>query len=270
MTLYMSGGENATKTFCRKGQKGFVFLSVARYNGGKGGIAVKEGGRWGLSQEGLKLVACVSMLLDHIGAVFLPGYYTYYTLRIIGRIAFPIYCFLLAEGAFYTRNRRKYALRLGIGAVLSELPFDLAFYGGVTLAHQSVMLTLLLGLGALSLGRNRHPAIRILITLLLAGAAEWLNTDYGAWGVLMIAAFGLSREISGSKWITAGLLAAICLMMDSARVPFLGNVPIELFALGAMVPIALYSGEKRTAGKGIGRAFYSCYPLHLLVLWLLA
>lgn len=265
MPLYMSGGENATKTFW---ERACVFSSV-RYNEKKGGISVERDERRGLSQEGLKAIACLSMLLDHVGAVFVPGYYGYYALRIVGRIAFPIYCFLLAEGAFYTRNRRKYALRLGIGAVLSEIPFDLAFYGRLTLAHQSVMLTLLLGLGALSFGRRRHPALRWLITLVLAGAAEWLNTDYGGWGVLMIAGFGLVRETGGSKWGMAALLGAICLMMDSARLPFLGNVPIELFALGAMIPIALYSGRKRTAGKGISLAFYSFYPVHLLVLWLL-
>lgn len=60
--------------------------------------------RRSLSQESLKLIACVTMLLDHIGAVFLPGYYTYYALRILGRLSFPIYCFLLVEGAHHTRN----------------------------------------------------------------------------------------------------------------------------------------------------------------------
>jgi membrane protein implicated in regulation of membrane protease activity len=73
----------------------------------------------------------------------------YYSLRVIGRFAFPIYCFLLAEGAHCTRNPKKYALRMAIGAVLSELPYDLAFYGGWTMENQSVMITLLLGFGAL-------------------------------------------------------------------------------------------------------------------------
>lgn len=102
--------------------------------------------RKGLSQEGLKLIACLTMLIDHIGAVFVPGYYLYYSMRIIGRIAFPIYCFLLAEGFHYTRSPGKYALRLTIGMVLSEIPFDLALEGRLTLAYQSVMVTLLLGL----------------------------------------------------------------------------------------------------------------------------
>ena len=69
----------------------------------------------GLSQEGLKLIACVTMLIDHIGAAFVPWMW----LRMVGRIAFPIYCFLLAEGAFYTRNPRRYGARLAVGALLA-------------------------------------------------------------------------------------------------------------------------------------------------------
>ena len=118
----------------------------------------------GLSQEGLKLLACVTMLIDHIGATLvlrmlqtmpvrneqynlLVG--IYYALRIIGRIAFPIYCFLLVEGAYHTRNPKKYGMRLFVGMLLSEIPFDLAFSlrGNVLFdwSSNSVMLTLLLG-----------------------------------------------------------------------------------------------------------------------------
>ena len=118
----------------------------------------------GLSQESLKLIACVTMLIDHIGATLvlrmlqsmpvrneqynlLVG--IYYTLRIIGRVAFPIFCFLLVEGAYYTRNPKKYAMRLFVGMLLSEIPFDLAFSsrGNVFFdwSSNSVMLTLLLG-----------------------------------------------------------------------------------------------------------------------------
>lgn len=83
----------------------------------------------GLSQETLKIIACVTMLLDHIGATFCPGI----GLRIVGRIAFPIYCFLLAEGVHYTHSPKKYGLRLLIGALLSEIPFDLLFFGELTM-----------------------------------------------------------------------------------------------------------------------------------------
>ena len=81
----------------------------------------------GLSQETLKIIACVTMLIDHVGATVVESqffvtpfdgiYYLYFAMRIIGRVAFPIYCFLLAEGAHYTHDPRKYALRLFIGAL---------------------------------------------------------------------------------------------------------------------------------------------------------
>lgn len=220
-----------------------------------------------VSQEGLKAIACAAMLLDHIGAVFAPGYYSYYILRILGRVAFPIYCFLLVEGACYTRNAGKYALRLGIGALLSELPFDLAFYGGVTWEHQSVMVTLLLGLGALEMGKRLSGWEKLLAVVPFAWAAERLGTDYGAWGVILIGAFALVRGHSHAPGKMAILLGAVSLAMGSVGVPFLGNLPIEVFALGAMVPIALYSGEKSTAARKVKLLFYGFYPAHLALLW---
>ena len=96
-----------------------------------------------ISQEGLKLLACLTMLLDHTGAIlvaeilrsgaeygFLRQLYT--LLRTIGRISFPIYCYLLTEGVHYTKNPRRYFLRLLIAALLAELPYDLALRGGFT------------------------------------------------------------------------------------------------------------------------------------------
>ena len=104
----------------------------------------------GLSQEALKSIACITMLLDHIGATMVRGY----TLRIIGRIAFPIFCFLMAEGAYHTKNPRKYCLRLMIGMLLSELPFDLAFRLKPTWEYQCVMVTLLLGFVVVEIIQN--------------------------------------------------------------------------------------------------------------------
>lgn len=235
----------------------------------------------GLSQEGLKLLACGSMLLDHVGATLVwswylssPGmglYYFYMALRCIGRIAFPIYCFMLSEGACYTRDPKKYALRLVVGLVLSELPFDLAFSGGWSWAYQNVMVTLLLGFLALRLMmKTGNIWLKLLICVPFALLAEWMNTDYGGWGVAMIAMFGILRNSSGAVWQRVICLLSICQLMDSAWISVFGlKVSVELLAGLALIPISLYSGTKKTNSKALQWAFYLFYPVHLTVLWAL-
>ena len=112
--------------------------------------------RIGITSYQLKWIAIVTMLIDHIGAVLFPGEMI---LRYVGRISFPIFCFLLTEGVRYTRDIRMYMLRLGGFAILSEIPYDLAFHGRVVdPRYQNVFFTLLLG---------------VILTYLLEHSAEW-------------------------------------------------------------------------------------------------
>ena len=87
--------------------------------------------KYGLNGFCLKVIAMVTMLIDHAAIVFLIPGETYINLRIIGRIAFPIFCFLLAEGAIYTHSLKKYTARLAVFALLSEIPFNVAIYGSI-------------------------------------------------------------------------------------------------------------------------------------------
>ena len=237
--------------------------------------------KYRLSQENLKIIACVTMLLDHIGAVVIPAVYkicpseillnAYTVMRTVGRVAFPIYCFLLAEGAYYTRSRREYAKRLMIGLVLSEIPFDLLFFGEITFAHQSVMVTLLLGyLYAVAMNYMPAQGYRILLLLPFAMLAEVLHTDYGGWGVAMIGLFVITRESSHRYWVQALGLGVIAWMIGGMTVA-VGpvEVPIQVFCVTAMVPIALYDGSKRTNNIWVRRGFYLFYPVHLAILYLL-
>lgn len=222
-----------------------------------------------LSQEGLKFLACAIMLLDHIGATLIP----WGTLRIIGRLAFPIFCFLLAEGAHYTRNPRNYLLRLGIGAILSELPFDLALFGSWSWQHQSVMVTLLLGaMALLAMKRMTQPLLKILVLLLFAFLADFMNTDYGGAGVLMIALFGLTRERKYGWLVQLLGMYLICRwIIPGGAVWFIGRyVFIEIFAILALIPIWLYSGKKSTSSRAVQWAFYLFYPVHLWILYLIS
>ncbi len=225
---------------------------------------VRDMEKRGLSQEALKIIACMSMLVDHIGSVFVPGY----ALRIIGRIAFPIYCFLLAEGAHYTHSSAKYALRLAIGMLLSEIPYDLALKSGLTWRYQSVMVTLLLGYCAIEvIARCRSSLLRLFATAGCYLLAEALNTDYGGYGVLLIVLFSQAR---GQWWLQTVMLAMVAWLMNSFRINVMGvMIPIEMFALLAMIPIGLYSGKKCTSGKWVQWAFYGFYPLHLAILAIL-
>lgn len=223
----------------------------------------------GLSQESLKLLACVTMLLDHIGAIFFPGS----VLRIIGRVSFPIFCFLLAEGFFHTRNKRRYALRLAVSMLLAEIPFDLAFFRRIYWGHQNVMLTLLLGYLAIWAVTEAGSAMaKALFAAAFAVAAEYLHSDYGGTGVLLILVFALTREAQGRNWIRGFLMLVLFAEMSSAAIVRAGGFVITRQMLGAaaMLPIALYSGEKKTSSKAVQLAFYLFYPVHLAALWLLA
>lgn len=223
--------------------------------------------RKGLSQETLKIIACTAMLIDHIGATFVPGY----ALRIIGRIAFPIYCFLLAEGVCHTRNPKRYGVRLLIGALLSEIPFDLLFWGRLTWAHSSVMVTLLLGFGFAMAQKNvtklGHKLLLVAPFMLLA---ELLGTDYGGWGVTMIAMFLLTRNAKNRFVLQTILLALLCYEIGGTRIRISGLlVFVEMFALAALVPIFCYSGRKVSSSRWIQWGFYLFYPVHLTVLLLI-
>lgn len=213
----------------------------------------------GISQEVLKLIACVTMLIDHVGAVFFPWEMGW---RIVGRLAFPIYCFLMAEGMARTRNVRKYGIRLAIGAVLAEVPFDLLFFGELTLAHQSVMVTLLIGYGMV-LWMGRFPKFEMFAMFACAMLAELLATDYGALGIFMIGLFVLTREMPVYRSaIQAVLLAVITWAFNGYWV--------QMFAVAAMIPIALYSGKKSGYSKVVQWIFYLFYPVHLAILLLLS
>ena len=160
-----------------------------------------------LTGSTLKIIAMIAMLIDHIGAVILARviystsdmavYDSYMVLRKIGRIAFPIFCFLLVEGFIHTSDKKKYAVRLGAFALLSEIPFDLAFQSqAVGFEHQNVFFTLLIGFLALSgyqYVEKTYPVrnmqvilMELLILGMSMGVAEFLKTDYGATGVACI------------------------------------------------------------------------------------
>ena len=228
----------------------------------------------GLSQEGLKLIACISMLIDHFGVSIVRQLNTpwmidlYYVCRIIGRFAFPIYCFLLVEGMRRTRNPGKYILRLAIGILLAELPFDLLFEGGFTWGYQSVMVTLTLGaMMLLCMQKTDKKWLKILLAVPFAILARLAKCDYGSGGIVMIAVFALFDRLAIQ---TVALWLVNRELLPTAAVRIFGLViRIQLLALLAQIPIGLYNGRKLSHSKALQWGFYLFYPVHLLVLWMI-
>ncbi|MBO6112510.1 MAG: hypothetical protein J6P45_05640 [Lachnospiraceae bacterium] len=205
-----------------------------------------------MSVFALKLFALISMIIDHMGYVIFPQYRW---MRYVGRLAFPIYAFLITEGYIHTRNVKKYLLRLGVFAVISEVPFDLAFSGvPFDKNYQNVFFTLLLGLIALIFIDffAGQTYLQCLSVLALCSAAQFMGTDYRYIGVCLIVVFYLFRDRKPFKMVGAA----------NALIPFSSN--IECMALVSMIPVFLYNGKPgRFKWKYF---FYVIYPAHLLVL----
>lgn len=221
----------------------------------------------GLSGSTLKIIAMVTMLIDHIGAALLARmiisgnvelYDCYRILRKIGRLAFPIFCFLLIEGFCHTKDVKKYATRLCVFALISEIPFDLAFSAKVLeVQHQNVFFTLAIGLvtvmayknvGELNLQESwLKPVLQFFVGAVGAGIAELLRTDYGMLGVLVILFFYILRTNRFYQ-----IAVGCCFFIDN------------ITALFAFIPIAFYNGRR---GLNVKWLFYAFYPLHLLLLY---
>lgn len=224
--------------------------------------------RCGFSGTTLKLIACATMLLDHIGASCIEaGYGTAancpagllkldLTLRLIGRLAFPIFCFLLVEGFLHTHDVKKYIQRLLLFGLVSEIPFDRAFfrvpfYGG----HQNVYWTLALGVIAMAAMQHFADDAGHLTwkggaaAVVCALAAELAATDYGAIGVALIAALYLTRNSRTQQSILGA-----------------GMMLFELTAPLAFVLTWFYNGQRGRCPQWAKWAFYLFYPVHLVVL----
>ena len=199
----------------------------------------------------LKLLAMLAMTADHIGAVFFPEIPL---LRWIGRLAMPVLCFFIGEGLCHTRSPRRYLLRLTGFALLSELPFDLAFYGGIEWGHQNVYFTLALGLLALWAIQSRGME-GWLLALTAALAAELLGCDYGMYGVLLILLLDRFHRARSEQLAAAALL----------NLAFFG-LQTQTLSLIALPLLWLYNGKR---GRDDRRLSYLYYPAHLCVLGIL-
>lgn len=235
----------------------------------------------GISASMLKVIAMAVMLIDHVAAAILARmlllgiggtdhslYVVYVVMRQIGRTAYPIYCYLLLEGLEYTGNRWKYALRLGVFALVSEIPFDLAFKSTwLELGYQNVFFTLTISLlmliGFKEIEKRdfvpshkfRNQILKLGLSVLIAAAcmtaAYLLRTDYSYRGVFCVWVLYAFRR---QKWLQllTGYLAFVFTLG-------------EVFAFPAFILLAWYRGRKGFSCKYL---FYIFYPAHLCIIYI--
>lgn len=251
-----------------------------------------------LSGAVLKIIACVSMVIDHFSVIVLWNYLQqsavagnqnawlediYHVGRAIGRIAFVLFTYLIVEGFLYTRNRKKFLLRLGVFALISEIPFDLAFSGTCfDWSSQNVFFTLFLGVLALTAWEWANDCADAFVSALcrygavaLCGiVAYWIRADYHYTGVLLIFIFYLMHDTClickaavACTVLLLGIWSANCLRYGesfSLQYLFLFSLR-EMYGMAAFVPIALYDGSR---GRQLPKWFwYGFYPVHLLILY---
>ena len=225
----------------------------------------------------IKIIAITTMLVDHMGAILFPQAIW---MRMIGRLAFPLFAWMIAQGFRYTHSRRHYLIRLLVFAVVCEVPFQLAFPGHGT----NVLWTLSLGLTAICAWEAIEDKMLGTAAVLACGlAAMALKTDYDIYGVATIFLFHLFGEskdrgkLAGSLLalnliylpISYGLWETIFANSDYWRIlARLENVALQTLSMFSLLFVFTYNGK-----PGPLRAkylFYVFYPGHILILYLIA
>lgn len=219
--------------------------------------------KYGISGYTIKIIAIITMLIDHIGYMMSYLFYRDQEIRFIasifrtiGRISFPLFCFLLVEGFIHTRDLKKYGLRLFLFALISEIPYDYAFSREINLHSQNVFFTLFIGLCVMAMIKKYyHNYIAVAVSVAAGcGLSIVLSTDYSWMGILIITLLYYFRDDDIKKGIFAGA------MMIYASLSFGYGM-----AVIALIPILLYNGKK---GKNyLKYVFYWFYPVHIAILY---
>ena len=237
----------------------------------------------------IKIIACATMLLDHWGYLMksygIGSFEVADIFRSIGRISFPLFAFLIGEGFKHTKNPVRYAFRLFLAGLISEIPYDLCFHRSYSYDGLNVMFTLLFALFALIFSdlciKSQDKKMRWLFVVppfAAAFVADNLGSDYGLWGVILIFLFYL---IDGDSIKRKILLFPAVLIFASRYyiLSYTSNASVsswgetQILALFAFIPLLLYNGKKghefksKIARKAEQYAFYLFYPAHLLLLY---
>ena len=225
-----------------------------------------------MNRNVLKIIAFVSMIVDHIGAVFFPNIIWF---RIVGRIAMPIFAFFVAEGYFYTRNKSRYVITLFCFMLISWLPF--CFGLGLALYKINILgvfLISLLGMFLIDKLKNAKQSKVLFVSLIILYFIVVFAIDIlglipeGVFGVAIPIVIYAFRDKKYIKFILSGvllLIISLLVVLDDARVGWENYY--QFASILALLPIAMYNGHK---GKlNLKYLFYVGYPVHLIILWIL-
>lgn len=219
-----------------------------------------------MSSFALRLFALLAMFIDHVGLALFPRIGLF---RCVGRLAFPLYCFLLVQGYVHTRSLRAYCRRLLLLAILSEIPFDMLIFGRIASGmEQNVLFSLLLGLTAVwTMDRYSHEPIKALMgTLLVFMTAMLARVSYGWLGIALCLSFYRAGDHRAKRVLYIVLLEALyCLSLMLSGVT-ISWVLVSLCAMLCAIPAYLYNGKPGVRNKFVSFLFYAAYPLHIIAL----
>lgn len=210
-----------------------------------------------LNRNHLKLIALITMIIDHIGLLLLPEMKLF---RIIGRLSFPIFAYFIAEGWYYTKNKAKYTLLIAIFALITQPIYHFTLSD----TKLNILFTFLLAIALMYLidkcsAKNIEFIIYLVVFLIVLIFVSILDfIDYGLLGVLLPTIFYMFRD-NHIKYLISTITIAIFSVLFST---------IQLFSIISIVLLYMYNGEK---GKlNLKYAFYVVYPAHMILLYLIS
>lgn len=211
----------------------------------------------------LKLIAIITMFIDHIGYVIFDGFSFF---NYIGRIAFPIFAFQISEGYIHTKNLKKYFLRLFIFALISQIPFILFHKILSNEFALNIFFTLLLGLASIYIyDKSKHKFFGIIISIILGFIAEFIHCDYGFYGIAIILLFYVFKNNNLLSSISFIIAVTINYLIPIIKYGFYNiYLYLYIFTLIPIIFISLYNGKK---GKDTKYLLYLFYPIHLLLIY---
>lgn len=211
-----------------------------------------------LSANTLKIIALAAMTIDHAGLLLMDNYQPF---RIIGRLAFPVFAFMIAEGCRYTKNKRNYFLRIfALGLICQAVYYitERSVYQGILMTFS---VSILLSYAMLWVQNKIIPIGLIIITAVLCGEIRilpggwYISFDYGFYGILLPVLIVLGRDKKQRLFLAAAGITLTALSLGG----------IQWYSLAALLPLACYNGQR---GKwNMKYLFYIYYPMHMAVIY---